>query len=152
MKYNKDLFELGKYYSSIEREEKIDYVIENTKKRLLTIFENRIRFIRTSCEEVNDLIKLEFKSNLFGKDDEGYNEIKIGENIKWKMEKIGQKDEFLKIFNEFEYKKPNYSNWYIEDVIMLLTRLVVEHTKILQAIIADYLESLDRQVIENGKI
>lgn len=77
MKYNKDLFELGKYYSSIEREEKKDYVIENTKKRLLTILEERLGFIMTSCEEVDDLIKLEFKSNLFGKDDEGYNEIKI---------------------------------------------------------------------------
>lgn len=58
-----------------------------------------------------------------------------------KMVDLGKNEEFMKIFNGFnsEYNF-TYSNWAFKDVILLFSRLVVNHIDIMETIFDEYVK------------
>ena len=58
-----------------------------------------------------------------------------------KMVDLGKNEEFMKIFKSFsDTYNFTYSNWAFKDVILLLTRLVVNHIDVMETIFEDYLK------------
>lgn len=67
--------------------------------------------------------------------------ITILSRIHHKMVDVGKNEEFMKIFKSFsDTYNFTYSNWALKDVILLLTRLVVNHIDIMETIFDEYLK------------
>ena len=75
--------------------------------------------------------------------------ISILAKIHHKMVDVGKNEEFMEILNGFnsEYNF-TYSNWALKDVILLLTRLVVNHIDIMETIFDEYVKEDEK---ENGQ-
>lgn len=67
--------------------------------------------------------------------------ISILAKIHHKMVDVGKNEEFMEILNGFnsEYNF-TYSNWALRDVILLFTRLVVNHIDIMETIFDEYVK------------
>ena len=60
-------------------------------------------------------------------------------NIEIKMRDVGKDVEFIKLYRQFcKQDTLTYINWVVTDVIIFLSRLAVDHTDILEAIVDGY--------------